>query len=69
MKEAVVAEGFEIEIVPFRIENFMKDEAKSVTIEKITKKEIKYMAKEMGLSIDDEKLAFAKRIVNAYITR
>ncbi len=47
----------------------MKDEAKSVTIEKITKKEIKHMAKEMGLSIDDEKLAFAKRIVNAYITR
>ncbi len=69
MKEAVVAEGSEIEIVSFRIEDFMKDEAKSVTIEKITKKEIKHMAKEMGLSVDDEKLAFAKRIVNAYITR
>lgn len=69
MKRVEVVKAGEVKIEPFVLEDFIEAKVKPVTMEKITKKRLKETAKELGLSYDDEKLVFAKKILMYYMTK
>ena len=59
----------EVESKPFVLDDFTADKAKSVSMKKITKKELKILAKKLGLNYDNENLTFARKLLNAHIKR
>ena len=69
MKRVEVIKAGEVKTEPFVLEDFIEAKVKPVTMEKITKKRLKETAKELGLSYDDEKLIFAKKILMYYMTK
>ena len=69
MKNVTVVKENEVESRPFILDDFTVDKAKSVSMKKITKKELKILAKELGLNYDNENLAFARKLLNAHIKR
>jgi len=69
LKRVEVVKAGEVKIEPFVLEDFIEAKVKPVTMEKITKKRLKETAKELGLSYDDEKLVFAKKILMYYMTK
>ena len=69
MKRAVWAKAGTVEFHPLKLEDLAETEAKPVTMDKITKKKIKTVAKELKLDYDEEKLLFAKKIMTYYMTK
>lgn len=71
MKTIEIAKGCDFEIKPFVLEVFTQDEASGVTMyemrEKITKKELKDVANDLGLEYDNADIVFAKKLLNAYL--
>lgn len=69
MKNITVVRANEVESKPFVLDDFTVDKAKSDSMKKITKKELKILAKELGLDYDNENLTFARKLLNAHIKR
>ena len=69
MKNVIVVKENEVNIKPFVLDDFTVDKAKTVSMKKITKKELKILAKELGLDYHNESLTFARKLLNAYIKR
>lgn len=71
MKTIEIAKGCDFEIKPFVLESFTQDEASGVSMyeirEKITKKELKDVANDLGLEYDNTDIIFAKKLLNAYL--
>ena len=67
MKKAKVLHVSEVEVKPFRLEDLTSSrEKKSI---KISKKELKQLAKEIGLDQSDEVLITAKKLLEAYMVK
>ena len=69
MKRAEVRKAGSVETRPLGTGAFIEAEVKPVTMEKITKKQIKEAAKELGLAYDDEKILFTKRVFAALMKK
>lgn len=69
MKKVMVVKSSEIEMKPFVLDHFIQDKEPYGTMNKISKKELKEVARELGLEADDSHLVFAKKVLNAYIKR
>ncbi len=63
MKRAEVFKAGSMKTRPVVPEDFIEAEAKSVTMEKISKKQIRTMAEELGLAYDEAQVSFAKKIL------
>jgi hypothetical protein len=61
MRKVTVVKGSNVEVKPFVLEDF--------TVQKVSKKELKSLAKELGLGYDDESIAFAKKLLNAHLKK
>ena len=59
----------EVEIKPFHLENFTQNGTKSSVTQKVTKKELRNLAKKIGLSYSDEEIASIKKLVEAYMVK
>lgn len=69
MRKVTVVQASEVEIKPFVWDDFTGDKETHSTLKQVNKKELKVLAKELGLDYDDENIAFAKKLINAYIKR
>ena len=69
MKKIVVVKNTETEVKPFNIDDFMQDKEMYATIRKVSKKELKNLADELGLMYDDSNIAFSKKLLNAYLAK
>ena len=59
----------EVEVTPFILQDFTANDTETVVSEPVSKKELKLLAKELGLAYDDEHIAFTKKLINAYIKK
>lgn len=59
----------EVEVRPFILQDFAANDTETATFEYVSKKELKLLAKELGLAYDDEHIAFTKKLINAYIKK
>ena len=69
MKRVEVVKASEVEVTPFVLEDFTENETERVVSEPVSKKELKSLAKELGLVYDDEQIIFTKKLINAYIKK
>ena len=67
MKKIEVLKAHEVEVKPFVLDDFIQKNLKDDMIEKVTKKELKHLADELGLVYDDAQIIFAKKLLNAYV--
>ena len=57
----------EVEVTPFVLQDFTANDTE--TMVSVSKKELKSLAKELGLAHDDEHIAFTKKLINAYMKK
>ena len=69
MKKIKVLKEEELELTPFVISDFMDKEKKKKNIKKVGKKELKHLAKEIGLDYTDEQIQFAKKLIECYLAK
>jgi hypothetical protein len=67
LKKVEVVKANEVEVKPFLLDDFTQDEVKQSMIKKVTKKELKNLADDLGLAYDDAKIVFAKKLLSAYL--
>jgi hypothetical protein len=64
-----VIKASEVEVKPFVLDDFIQSKAKSSSMEKISKKELKSLAEKLGLDYNDAKIEFAKKLMTAYLCK
>jgi len=67
LKKAEVVRADEVEVKPFILDDFIQHETQHSLMNKITKKELKHLADDLGLVYDDSQIIFAKKLLNAYL--
>ena len=69
MKKVLLVKANEVEVKPFHLEDFTQDEIKNTVTKKVTKKELKSLAKTIGLEYSDEEIASIKTLIEAYMAK
>ena len=71
MKQIRLVKGKDLEYQPLELEAFIQNEVKKNTIEKkregVSKKMLRQLADELGLSYDEKQLGFSKKLLNHYL--
>lgn len=67
MKKVEIVASSEVKVQPFILDDFLKQKNVHCTPKKITKKELKQVAKSVGLDYNDAEILFAKKLLNAYL--
>ena len=67
MKKIEVVKANEVEVKPFVLDDIIQKDLKDDMIKKVTKKELKHLADDLGLAYDDVQIVFAKKLLNAYV--
>lgn len=57
----------EVEVKPFVLDDFTQDKETDGTIKKVTKKELRDLADDLGLKYEDSQIVFTKKIMTAYL--
>ena len=69
MKKVEVVKTVEVEIKPFIVNDFIRNRENVQRIEKVSKKELKRLAKEIGLDHSDEHIQFTKKLIEIYLAK
>ena len=69
MKKVEVVKAEEVEIKPFIVSDFTQAKKKTGRSEKVSKKELKRLAKEIGLDHNDEQIQFSKKLIEIYLAK
>ena len=69
MRKVEVVKASEVEVTPFVLQDFTVNDTETIASESVSKKELKSLAKELGLAYDDEHIAFTKKLINAYMKK
>lgn len=67
MKRIEVVKSVEVEVKPFILNDFIPHKVAYSSMNKVTKKELRNLAEDLGLAYDDAQIVFAKKLTNAYI--
>jgi hypothetical protein len=67
LKKIQIVKASDVLIKPLVLDDMIQDEVKQGMMKKVTKKELKNMAEELGLDYDDAQIIFAKKLVSAYV--
>jgi len=67
LKKIEVVKANEVEVEPFILDDFTQHKAARSMMKKVTKKELKNLADDLGLAYDDTQIFFAKKLLNAYL--
>jgi len=67
LKRIEIVGASEVKVKPFIVDDFVKPKAAHRMQTKITKKELKHLADNVGLIYDEAELVFAKKLLNAYL--
>ena len=65
----MVVKANEVDVKPFCLENFTQDETNNSVRKKVTKKELKNLAKKIGLAYSDEEIVSIKKLIEAYMAK
>lgn len=57
----------EVEVKPFILDDFIQHKVQQNTMNKVTKKELKNLADDLGLVYDDAQIVFTKKLLSAYL--
>ena len=68
MKKIQIVKADEVEVKPLVVDDFIRDGVKQSMMKKVTKKELKHMADELGLDYDNAQIIFAKKLISAYVS-
>ena len=69
MKKVLVVKADEIEVKPFILNDFIAAETVRTKVRKITKKELKRVAKEIGLDYSNEEIQSIKKLMEACLAK
>ena len=69
MKKVEVVKANEVEVTPFVLGDFTANDIETIVSEPVSKKELKSLAEELGLTYDDGQITFTKKLINAYIKK
>ena len=69
MKKVEIVKSSEVEIKPFILNDFIQKKEQVIKAEKVSKKVLKQLAKELGLKYNDEQLQSAKKLFEAYLAK
>jgi len=69
LKKVEIVKINEIEVKPFRLNDFIEKKDKTSSMETVSKKEIKHLAKKLGLVYDDKQIQFTKKLMVAYLAK
>jgi hypothetical protein len=69
LKKVGVVKANEVEVKPFIVSDFTQNREKIDRIEKVSKKELKRLAKEIGLDHNDEQIQFTKKLIELYLAK
>ncbi|WP_373033058.1 hypothetical protein [Sulfurovum sp.] len=67
MKKIEIVKANEVEIEPFILSDFIQHKAAHSMMKKVTKKELKHLADNIGLVYDDAQIVFTKKLLSAYL--
>lgn len=69
MRKVEVVKPSEVEVTPFVLQDFTAKGTETIASEDVSKKELRSLAKELGLAYDDEHIAFTKKLIHAYMKK
>jgi len=67
LKKVAVLKAGEVEVKPFILDDFISHKSAYSSMNKVTKKELRNLAEDLGLAYDDAQIVFAKKLLNAYL--
>ena len=67
MKKVEIVKADEVEVEPFILDDFTQHKVQHSMMNKITKKELKKLADDLGLAYDDSQIVFTKKLLSAYL--
>ena len=62
-----MVKAHEVEVKPFILDDFTQDKVQQSMMNKVTKKELKNLADDLGLAYDDAQIVFTKKLLSAYL--
>jgi len=69
LKKVLLVDSDEVELKPFHLEKFIQDETKNRDAVQVNKKELKSLAKKIGLKYSDEEIVSIKKLIEAYMAK
>ena len=67
MKKVEIVQSNEVEVKPFILDDFIQHKEQHSMMGKVTKKELRKLADDLGLAYDDTQIVFTKKLLNAYL--
>lgn len=67
MKRVGLVNANTVEVKPFVLSDFTQGKAQHSMMKKVSKKELKILAKTLELNYDEAQLIFAKKLLTAYL--
>lgn len=59
----------EVKVKPFVLDDFTQDKETHGSIKKVTKKELRTLADDLGLKYEDSDIVFTKKLMTAYLKK
>jgi len=69
LKKIIVVKSSEVDIKSFVVSDFTHKIEKTQRKEKVSKKELKSLAKEIGLDYSDKQIQFTKKLIENYLAK
>ena len=69
MKKVEVVKAKEVVIKSFNVSDFTQSRESLQQREKVSKKELKKLAKDSGLEYNDREIFFSKKLIEAYLAK
>ena len=67
MKKVLIVKASEIKVKPFVLDDFTQDKETDGTMKKVSKKELRTLADNLGLMYKDSDIVFTKKMISAYL--
>ena len=69
MKKVLIVKASEVEVKPFDLDDFTQDKETHGSMKKVTKKELRTLADDLGLKYEDSDIVFTKKLMTAYLKK
>ena len=69
MKKVLVVKASEIKVKAFALDDFTQDKETDGTMKKVSKKELRTLADNLGLIYEDADIIFTKKMMIAYLKK
>ena len=65
----MIVKASEVEVKPFVLDDFTQDKETHGSMKKVTKKELRTLADDLGLKYEDSDIVFTKKLMTAYLKK